>query len=65
MRIVFLCVDVPWMFSKASQWRHHQIIEALKENHTVKVIALSPKNIEEYKKNIKQMRNTLNVICLG
>ena len=53
MRIVFLCVDVPWMFSKASHWRHHQIIEALKENHTVKVITLSPKNIDEYKEKYK------------
>ncbi len=49
MNIVFLCVDVPWAFAKASEYRHHQIIEALKENHQVKVIVLNQKNAKEYR----------------
>ena len=49
MKIVFLCVDVPFNFTKASEYRHHQMIEALKENHSVKVIVLNSKNVKEYK----------------
>ena len=49
MKIVFLCVDVPYKGNKASSYKNKQIIDYLKRDNEVKLVTLNDKYLEEFK----------------